>query len=569
MAKKHRERTLRQIILSACFFLFILPLLLVWLLLIWTTSQTVKQNVMQEQQKITQLTGIMVNGKLMQVDQTIQRARMDARVQEILREVDFQDYNSSLVEAYRDLTSFSDLLKTQSGGELDNVIFCNNQGDLYYNSFVSSKDREMIRSEWVQEAQASPGKAVLIDTEMKNKSGEPLVTVGQMIVDIDRLEFVGAVFLCYKQSAFENLLGTGDAVHNGTFLVVGDDVIASHELPDDIRAFAGEGRQFENGRQIAGTHDAFYFSIFQCSLIPMQVVRYFSYSGVMDQLCLEQITIILVVLAAIFFFGMYFLYINRKIYRPLQKITKTSMDFSDCYELNQISDTILSLTRKNQDGQEEIVRLIDKCKTTTLDKLQAQINPHFLYNTLSTVKYIAILNGQEKISQLISSLVKLLRSVVGREGDLIALKDEIENVRHYMMIQNAAYEKNIEFEISLLEKDEKWLVPNFILQPLVENCIFHGIHPNQPGGKIQISAYQEKQSLQIEVSDNGDGFQDEKLINILESSGSQNHFTNLGIKAIHQKIQLLCGPEYGLKIFSKKGVGTTIVISLPLKEGVS
>ena len=172
-----------------------LPLLLVWFLLIWTTSQTVKQNVMQEQQKITQLTGIMVNGKLMQVDQTIQRARMDARVQEILREVDFQDYNSSLVEAYRDLTSFSDLLKTQSGGELDNVIFCNNQGDLYYNSFVSSKDREMIRSEWVQEAQASPGKAVLIDTEMKNKSGEPLVTVGQMIVDIDRLEFVGAVFL--------------------------------------------------------------------------------------------------------------------------------------------------------------------------------------------------------------------------------------------------------------------------------------------------------------------------------------------------------------------------------------
>lgn len=563
---KKEKRTIHQILISACLLLFIVPLLLVWIFLIWTTSHTVKENVLQEQDKVVQLVGSILNGKISSMKQDVQRVRMDSRVQAILEDVDFQTYNSTLMESYQYLDSFYALLNGENAGNLDNLIVMDNQSNLYSASFVPESQKRMMQTEWKKKLEDAQGRLILVDSTMKNKNGETLLTFGQLVLDIEHLRFMGAVFLSYRQSALEELFTEEHSQNGGIFLLTPENVLSSQPLSPDLLEYI-EQNEFRlpdsNGQEINVDGNKIILTAYSRSDVPIQVVRYFSFSNVLEQLCLEQITVILIIFVAIGLFGIYVLYLNRKIYRPLQEMVDDSVNESDCYELSQINDTILSLKHKNQDGEEEMIRLIDRCKTTTIDKLQAQINPHFLYNTLSTIKYIAILNQQDKISQLISSLVKLLRSVVSREGSQIPLKQELENVQYYMNIQNAAYEGNIDFQIHAQAELLETPVPNFILQPLVENCIFHGIHPNQPGGKIEISAQKQEEILQIEIVDNGDGFQDESLLNMLESSDNQNNFTNLGIKAVHQKIQLLCGMEYGLKIFSQKGIGTKIVIYLP------
>lgn len=203
--------------------------------------------------------------------------------------------------------------------------------------------------------------------------------------------------------------------------------------------------------------------------------------------------------------------------------------------------------------------------------LQAQINPHFLYNTLETINSMAKLKGEAEISEMVYLLGNLLRDSISTKSSIIKLSEEINYIRNYLEIQKYMYldKINVIYDIdeNLMQAD----VPKFILQPIVENAIVHGLEEKIGKGTIIINCFQHDKTIVLEIIDNGIGISSDKILKILDeetqSEVNNNKHTKVGIKSVDKRIKILYGNEYGIKISSKPGLGTTFEIIIPLIGG--
>ncbi|WNR46941.1 sensor histidine kinase [Paenibacillus roseipurpureus] len=200
--------------------------------------------------------------------------------------------------------------------------------------------------------------------------------------------------------------------------------------------------------------------------------------------------------------------------------------------------------------------------------LRSQINPHFLYNTLGTVKWYARMNEQPEIERMISSVIDLLKSSVRRVGEFHSLDQELTQLKNYIFIQKIGYGEAFQMEYEVDHSLLACEVPYFILQPLVENAILHGIEMSKGIGKIRITAEVIERDLLLVVEDNGKGMEARQVLNILHA-GSQKEsvpgVTGIGIQNVHERIQLYYGQQYGLSYESAIGVGTKAIVHIPFK----
>lgn len=218
-------------------------------------------------------------------------------------------------------------------------------------------------------------------------------------------------------------------------------------------------------------------------------------------------------------------------------------------------------------------RLLDmqrKESELKLEMLAAQINPHFLFNTLNVIKWSASIGGLNNVSLMISHLGNLLEMSLNKNNDTVALDEELKNVNSYMYIQRVRFDNKFDAEFFIPDSVRKCTVPKLILQPLVENSIIHGFNTHRTG-LITISARREGGRLLIYVCDNGKGI-DANLLQKFGGSIRQNRykhrFSGIGISNVNDRIQLLYGGEYGLSIQSVDKRGTMVTINLPyIEEG--
>lgn len=202
--------------------------------------------------------------------------------------------------------------------------------------------------------------------------------------------------------------------------------------------------------------------------------------------------------------------------------------------------------------------------------LSAQINPHFLFNTLSTIKWSAKLSGADNVSRMISALGKLLEMSINKGEEQIAFREELELAECYIYIQNARY--NDKFELRVHIKDEKiysYKVPKFILQPIVENSIIHGFEDKSGDCRIEINAYAAEGGLVIDVADNGAGMDKDVVEQLFyKNENTAQKFSGIGLKNVQERIQLKYGRNYGLSITSEVGKGTAVSVSIPKIEEI-
>jgi two-component system sensor histidine kinase YesM len=192
--------------------------------------------------------------------------------------------------------------------------------------------------------------------------------------------------------------------------------------------------------------------------------------------------------------------------------------------------------------------------------LQSQINPHFFYNTLSCINSIAIVNEQKEISLITQYLATYYRTTLNKGSNLISMRDEWSNMCAYVRIQQMVRHHSFAFHEALAPEQEDILVPNLIIQPLVENAILHGLDYCENGnGVLRVRAQVEGDRLIITVSDNGRGMEPEEVERQLTTRSK-----GYGIYNILQRIHLLYGDAYGLEIQGVPGEGTTARIVLPL-----
>jgi two-component system sensor histidine kinase YesM len=203
-----------------------------------------------------------------------------------------------------------------------------------------------------------------------------------------------------------------------------------------------------------------------------------------------------------------------------------------------------------------------------LKTLQEQIKPHFLYNTLDTIQWMAQEHGAQDIVKVVGALTSLFRIGLSKGKEMIRLADEIEHVRSYLIIQKARYEDKFDFALCTDEEALSCLVLKLTLQPLVENAIYHGIKERRGHGSIRVEALRRDGMLVLRVSDDGVGMTVAKLeeVRVLLSSAqpSSEGLAGYGIHNVHERIQLSFGTRYGLRFDSALGRGTTVEILHPL-----
>jgi two-component system, sensor histidine kinase YesM len=244
-------------------------------------------------------------------------------------------------------------------------------------------------------------------------------------------------------------------------------------------------------------------------------------------------------------------------------------------EFNSVIEKINDLIKNNYHNE-------IKKKEAEMMALQAQINPHFLYNTLDCINFMARKYKVMEISRMVIALGDLMRISIRKDRNMITVKDEISYIQNYMTIQKIRYRDKLDLTVNVEESLNKIAIPKLILQPLVENAVAHGIEPKVGKGTITLNGYRMEDKAVFEIIDDGIGFNDVRAremlknnllqydnINIEQETESEigageRKGTNIGLLNVDMRLKLIYGKEYGIALRSKTGAGTTITVKLPI-----
>src|SRR5690606_2842455 len=192
--------------------------------------------------------------------------------------------------------------------------------------------------------------------------------------------------------------------------------------------------------------------------------------------------------------------------------------------------------------------------------LMTEINPHFLYNTLNSIRWMAIIQKADNIKEAIDALSRLLLNTINQTERFVTIEEELQNLRDYVYIQKIRYNDRFQIKYDIVKDVLNQKCLRFMLQPFVENAIFHGIDPEKNMLTIEISIYEEVDNIVFVVKDDGVGMTQEKLKEIFEAESDSS---GIGIKNVNNRIKMIYGQSYGVEIKSKEGSYTEVKMELP------
>ncbi len=232
---------------------------------------------------------------------------------------------------------------------------------------------------------------------------------------------------------------------------------------------------------------------------------------------------------------------------------------------NHMTEELQKLIRQNYEEQ------LSK-KEAQLQAIQAQINPHFMYNTLDTIYWMLVLEGQDKASELVISLSDIMRySISTKDGSIVTLSQELQILNGYRIIQSARFENKLAWSIFVPDEILSFYVPKMMIQPIVENAILHGMDSQKLSLTISVEAFIVDETLVVQVIDDGKGMSEEQVKSLLTDnniSKNQGH-TGFGLPGVNRRIKIRFGDDYGLRIFSRFGEGTKVQMRLPIIRNIS
>ena len=423
--------------------------------------------------------------------------------------------------------------------------------------------------------------------EQMNKSD--CILLGRAVLSLETRDIIGTLIIRTNERYFSNIYKNIDMGTNADIFVMDSDGMVVSSRNSEIPV----AKQFENPQLIKELLDrkesskkTFNIDIdgkpcliafspligaewFVVSTIPYSYLNSEAKEIRSNILLLGMACFILAVLLSYLF--------ALSISRPLKKLVKAMKEVKkgnlDINIRDDSNDEIGEVTGNFNSMLNEIKNLMDSVKNEEKQKrkaeiktLQAQINPHFLSNTLNTVKWLAGAQKAGNIEDIVTSLIKLLHVSIGKGGDFITMREEIEYVKSYINIQEYRYYDKFKVVFDIEEEILDYKILKFLIQPVVENSIIHGIEPMLEQGIIAIKGFRYDGVLKITVTDNGAGISKEKISTLLSSTeeNKKNNFSGIGINNVHERIQMNFGEQYGLQIESVPNLYTTIEITLPI-----
>jgi two-component system sensor histidine kinase YesM len=294
-----------------------------------------------------------------------------------------------------------------------------------------------------------------------------------------------------------------------------------------------------------------------------------------------QIFSIILIISAVGFSVVAAWSLSRSIYTPIKKlhdvtatITKNDlqalMTSDNVDEITELGMSFNIMIGKIKELLDSKIKEQENLKKAELRALQAQINPHFLYNTLDTIIWMAESKKTDQVVKIVSALSNFFRISLSKGMDWITIGEELERIRSYLTIQKMRYRDILDYKIEVEESVSDNTILKLILQPLVENALYHGIKNKRQGGTISVRARRKgKEEVLLEVEDNGIGFTPEKLAQLRaeleDDSGDIKLESGFGIGNVNKRIRLYYGKPYGLSIQSEYATGTCVTLVIPAK----
>lgn len=446
------------------------------------------------------------------------------------------------------------------------------ENDLTYSTYSKNKyDLKNIKKEkWYEKIVKAEGKTVLINT-YKDENGvgpyKNIFKMGRLIKDLITNETLGVLIMDISETMLYDRYS--DLLDNGTEIYIIDSngkIISSKDkrLIGTIYKQNKEETSLNNNSnniKIVAGIDEYGWSIIQD--IPSNIMEQVSHKIAQRTffiIALISIPALIITYKISAWITKPILTIKDKMNEVMDGNLKTKVEIDRDDEIGQLQNSFNSMVSWLDSSIENIKKYEKQKRVAELSFLQAQINPHFLYNTLSGIRFLVSMNKTEIAEEMLYRFTKLLRSILPKASEMIRLEEEIENIKNYVELQKMRYPNCFEVTYEVDECINDFKVPSFILQPIVENAILYSMEKENNKGVIRLKAYKDTFGTRIVIRDNGIGMSKDKLEKVLNKEASINR---VGVINVHERIQLNYGQEYGLKIDSIEGKGTNITFILP------
>lgn len=267
--------------------------------------------------------------------------------------------------------------------------------------------------------------------------------------------------------------------------------------------------------------------------------------------------------------------VSKGITRPIHKLQSSmaliqegdfqagNVEVDSRNEIGSLTETFNVMTQKIQELMVQIIEEQQAKRKSELKALQSQINPHFLYNTLDSIIWMAEEGKNEEVVVMTASLAKLFRQIISNEEEEISIFQEVEYCRNYLIIQKMRYKDKLEFEIDLAPDIKGDKIIKMVLQPLIENAIYHGLKYKESKGMLVLKGYGQGDDIIFEIRDNGVGMDQETMKHIFERHKVNYRSNGVGVYNVERRIKLSYGQEYGISYKSKLGEGTVATMRIP------
>ena len=393
----------------------------------------------------------------------------------------------------------------------------------------------------------------------------------------------GVLLIDIRYNSLERLFDGVNLGNGGyAYLISSDGEIIYHPKAQLIDS----GIVKENNRESAGLKDGNYEEVFdgEKRIVSVKTVGYTGWKIVgvtpLDGMSLNNIKtkllMVFIIAFVLFILSIINSYISTRITDPIKELEKAVNEIEQgnlevevrsagSYEIQHLGTSIQSMARRIRKLMNDIVAEHESKRRSEFDTLQSQINPHFLYNTLDIIVWMIENEKQSEAVKVVTALARFFRISLSKGKSIIPVKDELEHVRNYLMIQHMRYKNKFTYDIEADEDVLELASLKLMLQPLVENAIYHGMEFMDGDGEILVRAWRREDDLYMSLSDNGLGMTQEQVEHLFQAADhtSSGRGSGIGVKNVNERIKLYFGTGYGLDIQSEPDEGTTVTAHLP------
>lgn len=428
------------------------------------------------------------------------------------------------------------------------------------------RGNNLMEASWLTTAREALGKEVILSWNVLDINDQDNLSIVKETINPTTRKGMGFIVITVSKKIIQQAFsGHGNILENNRYFIVNPKLesdqeqylIYSKNLEDeDIEEILNDYVSGDDSNYVYGSHyeDRTGWDII--SVIPKDDLDAATYPiSLYIVVCMVLVLAISIPLSG---------FLVSRIDRPLNQLEKAisavaegdyrpDINFDDS-EIGQVGKYLLDISRNNLELREKLLSSELNEKEAELLLLQERINPHFLYNTLDALYFMAVIDGADDVAEMVKNLSEVFKLSLNKGDKLITIRDELEKVRAYMKIQNMRYQDKFMLEIDVDEDIKDYRILTFLLQPVVENAVIHGLEGKVGSGTVSIIGYQEDDEIRITIHDNGVGIEN---LSRLESG--------YGVRNVKERIRLYYGENYQVSIESALGQGTTVFFRFPIE----